>query len=118
LFLVILCILFEMNAKYRTYCSFSVKPRQNQSSYSTWNQERGVWEKIELHHLREGQIIKVERYFEQDPRLNPTNLLPIAYASRSRYVSTHAEASSSRPPASISARSTRRSSSCAPSTTW
>ena len=34
----------------------------------------------------EGPIIKVKRYFETDPRINPTNLLPIAYASRFKSV--------------------------------
>ena len=88
--MVLICIGFEMHARYNTYQHFAHqrkdKIKDKEVKYQTWNLEKQAWENTEMGDLMEGQIIKVERYLETDPRINPTNLLPIAYASRSRSV--------------------------------
>jgi hypothetical protein len=39
----------------------------------------------ELGNLKEGQIILVKKYLSGNTLVNPTNVLPIAYADHSRY---------------------------------
>ena len=90
MFFVSLCIFFEVYARYSTYVNFTHKYQRKveQVQYTTWNPDRSEWEQTDLKDLREGQIILVNRYLESDPRLNPTTLLPIAYASKNRYVAS------------------------------
>lgn len=64
LFFVILCIFFEVYARYSTYKNFTHKYHQKveQVQYTTWNPDKSEWEHTQLKDLREGQIIMVERY--------------------------------------------------------
>jgi hypothetical protein len=88
-FLVLICIFFEVHARYRTYRTFTGgQDGEDKGQYRTWSTEEHQWEMTDFTNLKEGQIILVERYLETNPRLNPTNLLPLAYASSNRYTCT------------------------------
>lgn len=104
--LVVLCLAFEVNARYSTYRQYaSCLPEENLGSYRVWNRGEGRWEEAEAGELRVGQVVIVEKYLESNGKLNPANLLPLAFASGSKYAPRHAEACSFAPPASTSARS-------------
>jgi hypothetical protein len=61
-------------------------------SYRVWNRAEGRWEETDGSDLCVGQVVIVEKFLESNPKLNPANLLPLAFASGSKYPPPHAEA--------------------------
>jgi hypothetical protein len=84
--LIIICLCFEVNARYSTYSQYTpFLPDENKGSYMVWNQSEEKWEEIDESELRVGQILRVEKYLESNNKLNPVNLLPLAFASNNKY---------------------------------